>query len=141
MILLDTDHLSVLVDRRHFRHTRLQERIRDSIDQDLAIPIVSAEEQLRGWLAQIHRLHDFSKQVPAYGRLAQLIDFLSRWQVIPFVPLAADQCRLIRRQGVRIGSQDLKIAAIAIINDALLLSANLRDFRQVPELMVESWLD
>ena len=141
MILLDTDHLSVLIDRRHFRHARLQERIRDSIDQDLAIPIVSAEEQLRGWLAQIHRLRDFSKQVPAYDRLVRLIDFLSRWQIIPFDHLAADQCRLLRGLRIRIGSQDLKIAAIAIINDALLLSANIRDFRQVPELMVESWLD
>jgi tRNA(fMet)-specific endonuclease VapC len=123
MILLDTDHLSVLVDRRHSRHAKLQERIRDSVDQDLAIPIVSAEEQPRGWLGQIHRLHDFSKQVPAYNRLARLIDFLSHWQIIQFDGLAADQCRLLRRLGIRIGSQDLKIAAIAIIDDALLLSA------------------
>jgi tRNA(fMet)-specific endonuclease VapC len=34
----------------------------------------------------------------------------------------------------------LKIAAIAIANDALLLSANLRDFEQVPGLRVEDWL-
>jgi tRNA(fMet)-specific endonuclease VapC len=35
---------------------------------------------------------------------------------------------------------DLKIAAIALVHDALLLSANLRDFRKVPGLRVESWL-
>jgi len=45
-----------------------------------------------------------------------------------------------RKQKIRIGSQDLKIAAIAVANDALLLSANLRDFRQVPGLRVENWL-
>jgi tRNA(fMet)-specific endonuclease VapC len=35
---------------------------------------------------------------------------------------------------------DLKIASIALVQDALLLSANLRDFQQVPELRVEDWL-
>jgi hypothetical protein len=36
--------------------------------------------------------------------------------------------------------QDLKIAAIALTHDSLLLSANLRDFEQVPGLQVEDWL-
>ncbi len=35
---------------------------------------------------------------------------------------------------------DLKIASIALSNGALLLSANLRDFEQVPHLRVEDWL-
>ena len=39
-----------------------------------------------------------------------------------------------------IGSQDLKIAAIALINDALLSSRNLRDFKKVKGLEVEDWL-
>jgi tRNA(fMet)-specific endonuclease VapC len=46
----------------------------------------------------------------------------------------------LRKQRIRIGSQDLKIAAIALTRDALLLSANLRDFRHVPGLRVENWL-
>lgn len=36
---------------------------------------------------------------------------------------------------------DLKIASIAISHDAMLLSRNLRDFRKVPGLNVENWLD
>ncbi len=98
------------------------------------------EEQLRGWLAQLHRLRDFSDQIAGYERLANLIDFLSAWRIISFDTQAADECRFLRKQRIRIGSQDLKIAAIAIVNDGLLLSANLADFRQVPELMVENWL-
>ena len=35
---------------------------------------------------------------------------------------------------------DLKIASIALANGVLLLSANLRDFEQVPNLRVENWL-
>jgi len=36
---------------------------------------------------------------------------------------------------------DLKIAATALVNNALLLSANRRDFERVPGTPVENWLD
>jgi tRNA(fMet)-specific endonuclease VapC len=36
---------------------------------------------------------------------------------------------------------DLKLAAIALIHDALLLTANRRDFERVPGLRFENWLD
>jgi predicted nucleic acid-binding protein len=36
---------------------------------------------------------------------------------------------------------DLKIACIALGHGALVLSANLQDFQQVPGLRVENWLD
>jgi tRNA(fMet)-specific endonuclease VapC len=54
--------------------------------------------------------------------------------------LAADRFEQLRRSGVRIGSMDLKIASIALIHNALLVSANLQDFQQVPNLRVENWL-
>lgn len=36
---------------------------------------------------------------------------------------------------------DKKIAAIAIANAALLLTANRRDFEQIPNLRCENWMD
>jgi tRNA(fMet)-specific endonuclease VapC len=54
---------------------------------------------------------------------------------------AADQLDLLRAAKFRLGTMDLKIAAIAFINQALLLSANCRDFEQVPGLRVENWLE
>ena len=42
-------------------------------------------------------------------------------------------------QRVRIGTMDLKIAAIVLAHDATLLSRNLSDFRKVPGLKVEDW--
>lgn len=53
---------------------------------------------------------------------------------------AAVQFKALRKERVRIGTQDLKIASIALTNDALLLSANLRDFEQVRGLQVENWM-
>jgi tRNA(fMet)-specific endonuclease VapC len=34
---------------------------------------------------------------------------------------------------------DLKIAAIALANDATLLTRNLSDFRKIPGLRIEDW--
>jgi tRNA(fMet)-specific endonuclease VapC len=40
---------------------------------------------------------------------------------------------------IRIGTQDLKIASIALANRATLLTRNYRDFVQVPDLIIDDW--
>jgi tRNA(fMet)-specific endonuclease VapC len=139
MILLDTDHLSVLTDRRAAGNAVLVRRLEHAAEP-LAIPIVAVEEQCRGWLAKISSTRAIHQQITPYQRLAELFGFLAEWDIIPLSAPAADQFARLRRQRIRIGSQDLKIAAIALANDALLLSANLRDFQKVPGLRVETWL-
>ncbi len=103
--------------------------------------IVTVEEQMRGWLAHIHRFKEFHKQVPGYQRLSEMMDFFSRWRVLPFDDRAADECRRLRGLRLRLGTMDFKIAAIALTHNALVLSANLQDFRKVPGLRVENSLD
>jgi tRNA(fMet)-specific endonuclease VapC len=98
------------------------------------------EEQMRGWLAEINRRREVHQQIPAYDRLLRLLEFLNAWVIVPFDERAADEALRLRKQRIRIGTQDLKIAAIALVQDALLLSANLRDFGRVPGLRVEDWL-
>jgi tRNA(fMet)-specific endonuclease VapC len=140
MILLDTDHLSILVNRNSTGHAALVNRLANSGDS-LGVPVVCVEEQCKGWLAKIHRARDVHQQIPAYERLINLFQFLADWEIVPFQTAAADTFNDFRKQKVRIGSQDLKIAAIALTHHALLLSANLRDFHHVPGLRVENWLD
>ncbi len=139
MILLDTDHLTVLTDRRAAGHAALVQRL-DSAGESLALPIVAVEEQCKGWLAKLGRTREIHEQITPYARLAELFDFLAEWDVVSLGEAAADAFAELRRKKVRIGSQDLKIAAIAIAEDALLLSSNLRDFQKVPGLRLESWL-
>lgn len=139
MILLDTDHLSVLTDRRATGNALLVERL-ERADEPLAIPIVAVEEQCKGWLGKIARTRDIHQQISPYERLADLFSFLIEWNIISLSRQAADQFARLRRQKIRIGSQDLKIAAIALAENSLLLSANLRDFQKVPDLRVDDWL-
>jgi hypothetical protein len=82
MILLDTDHLSVLTDRRAAGHAALLRRL-ELATESLAIPIVAAEEQCQGWLAKIARTREIHQQIAPYERLAELFDFLAEWDIVP----------------------------------------------------------
>lgn len=112
-----------------------------STDQVFGTTIVSVEEQLRGWLGLIHRYREVHKQLFAYERLADLLDFFADLEILRFEQQAADEFERLRRQRIRIGTMDLKIAAIALVHDLLLLTANLSDFHQVPRLKAENWLE
>jgi tRNA(fMet)-specific endonuclease VapC len=65
---------------------------------------------------------------------------MSDWEIVPFDDRAADQSVDLRRQRIRIGTMDLKIASIALANGALLVTTNLRDYSLVPDLRCENWL-
>ena len=138
MLVLDTDHVSAL---SHPSETSLNllERIRASGD-DATTTIVTVEEQLRGWLAELHRLTEPHRQIVAYDRLQRRLDFFAAWTVLSWDAGSAGRFVNFRRQGVRIGSMDLKIACIALAHDALLLTRNATDFAQVPGLRFENWL-
>jgi tRNA(fMet)-specific endonuclease VapC len=139
MILLDTDHFSVVTDVRHSNHAILLARLQTSGDQDFGTSIISVEEQLQGWLAAIRRRPDIEMQARGYVRLASYLDAIKRWKIVAFDEHSVAEFKRLREEKVRIGTQDLKIASIALAKNMLVLSANLRDFRKVPGLRVASW--
>jgi tRNA(fMet)-specific endonuclease VapC len=138
MILLDTDHVSLLQARDAPAAFALQARLEAFSSDEVVTTIITMEEQMRGWLALIHRVTDAQRQVAYYERLLGLVAFFAEWEVLPFDQRAAVTFERLRQQ-VRIGTMDLKIAAIALGYNALVLSGNLRDFQQVPGLAVEDW--
>lgn len=140
MIVLDTDHLSVLEHRDSPRAFELQARLEAEPLAKLFTTVVSLEEQMRGWLALIARYSQVEQQVAYYSRLLSMHGFFSGWQMLPFDVDAASEFQRLRSEGVRIGTMDLKIASIVLSRNAILLSANLSDFEQVPGLRVENWL-
>jgi tRNA(fMet)-specific endonuclease VapC len=100
---------------------------------------VTYEEQSRGWLAYIARARTLAQEVEAYTRLKQHLQSFRHILVLDFDRLAATKYQELRRLRTRIGTMDLKIAAIVLAQDATLLSRNLSDFRRIPGLKVEDW--
>jgi tRNA(fMet)-specific endonuclease VapC len=140
MIILDTDHLSILQRPEAPQYERLTTAMEQSTDAAFATTIISLEEQMRGWLAAIGRARTVHDQTLYYTRLGGLVEFYGRWQIAAFDTQAADHFLSLRKERIRIGTMDLKIAAIALAHDAILLSSNRHDFIHVPGLRVESWL-
>ena len=66
---------------------------------------------------------------------------MGNWEIMTVDDGAAHQFETLRRQRVRIGSMDLKIASIALVHDATLVTANSLDFSQVPGLRCQNWLE
>jgi len=141
VIILDTDHIVTLKHENDPHWNTLTTNLVSSADQDFATTAITVEEQNRGWLSLINRYTEVHKQIPAYARLIELIRFFANWRIMAFDEAAADELVSLRKERIRIGTHDLKIASIALVNDATLLSANLRDFEQVPGLRVENWLE
>ena len=142
MILLDTDHTTLLKYPESERGTRLMERLKARPSgQVVAVSIITVEEQMRGWLASIAKERLSRRQVVAYTELARLFEYFRLFHVAQFDERAADQFDTLRSAKIRLGTMDLKIAAIALVNNALLVTANRRDFERVPGLRVENWLD
>jgi tRNA(fMet)-specific endonuclease VapC len=84
---------------------------------------------------------DPTKQVVAYSRLVRQVELLASWVILPWDMSAAEIFQRLRSERVRIGTQDLKIASIALAHDAKLLTRNVQDFGRVPGLRFENWLD
>ena len=137
MLVLDTDHASELVFRSA-AGLRLLERL-DAAKDDVVITAVTVDEQLRGWLAEINRRKPEDQIVP-YARLVHQVEILAAWHVLPWDQDAVSRFSDLNRHKIRIGTQDLKIAAITLAHDAMLLTRNVRDFANVPGLRFENWL-
>jgi tRNA(fMet)-specific endonuclease VapC len=136
--LLDTDHVSLL-DRGGSEAARIQARIAGIVDGMVAVAVVSYEEQMRGWMSFLAGAQSIASQVERYQRLERLLDYYCRTRLLPFDEAAAEQFQRLWIGRPRIGTMDLKIAAIALANDALLLTRNTRDFDKVPGLRHEDW--
>jgi len=135
MTILDTDHLSLVLIPESAAGVRILARLLSIGIQQVTTTIVTYEEQTRGRLAQRGSI----QEIRAYRELNRSLDDFRTIQVLDFEGRAAAELQRLRRMIIRIGTMDLKIAAIALVRNATLLSANLRDFKKVPRLKVEDW--
>jgi tRNA(fMet)-specific endonuclease VapC len=138
VILLDTDHVTLLRMPRSARRDYLVARL-ETVGEEVGVAVVTVEEQMRGWMAAIAKERRPIRQVEPYRELAALFDFFADYDIAPFDEAAVAIFETFGR--IRIGTRDRKIAATALANNALLLTANRRDFEQIPGLRFENWMD
>ena len=135
LFVLDTDHLSLY--QRYFEP--LLSKLLSHPPDELAITIVTVEEQLRGRLAQIRKAMTATHLNECYRWLGETVDQLARLPVLYFDDKAATMCEKLLSAKVRIGTQDLRIASIVLSQNAVLLTRNSQDFSRVPGLQRDDW--
>ena len=136
--ILDTDHITLYREN----HLTVSKALAAVSDTELAVTIISFEEQVRGWFIQIQQANQRqnpSRLAWAYTRLQQTLRYYAQQHVLPFDEQAVAQFYQLQQRRIRIGTQDLRIAAIALVNGCTVITRNQRDFERVPGLSVADW--
>lgn len=139
MFVLDTDHFSLMEWSAGIERQNLLRRLNTVPPAEVFTSIITYEEQTRGWLAHAARARTISQQLNAYRRLKRHLDIFCQTQVLEFDEQVAVEFERLLKLHLRVGTMDLKIAAIALAWQATVLTRNLKDFQKVPGLVVEDW--
>jgi tRNA(fMet)-specific endonuclease VapC len=140
MIILDTDVFSLMELPDSPEYIRLRARIAQlDPPQPVTTTVITYEEQSRGRLACVNAARSPQQLAQAYSHLRQHVLNYRRIPIADFDDAAAAAAAQLQKSKLRLGTMDIRIAAIALTRNALLLSRNLRDFRKVPNLRVEDW--
>ncbi len=139
MHLLDTDMLT------HFQrgHPRVIEARRALSDPQVGITVITWIEVTRGRCDALLKAANATELTRAQTRLSTDLEMLEAWDVAPVNQRAAAIFADLRTtKGLKkIGRGDLLIASIALAHDAVLVTRNLKHFRQVPRLKLANWVD
>ena len=137
--LLDTDHISFLQRRSGQEFTRLIIRMEQHSQVDFALSIVSFHEQVLGAHNFINRARINIDVMRGYTLLLEILQGFSSAPVLPYEAEAVAIFDELRRQKVRVSTMDLRISAIALSHNLIVLTRNVSDFSKVPGLMKEDW--
>ena len=135
LFVLDTDILS------HWQrgHAAVCARVSTHSPQELAITVVTVQEQLDGWHSRLNRAKDRKRTADLYRHLADTVRFLSRVRILDYSEAAIDRHDALRAQKLNVRKMDLRIAAIILECGGTLVTSNTRDFCRVTGLSMEDW--
>ena len=134
MYLLDTNILSELMKKRPNPH--FLKKLRSQSPQSLFTSSICVFE-LRFGSALRDDFNTF------WARITD--EIISRINVLPFgeneAHLAGDILAQLQKTGLKIGIEDVFIAATTIINRCVLVTANIRHYSRIKDLKIENWIE
>ena len=136
-LILDTDHVSLILRGDN----KLRERaVREAY---LSITVVTFQEVFNGWTTRINQAKPDEDFVALYSRLHSAIDYFKQTEILNFDSDSDMVFRSLLKNNPSLRKarlqRDMRIAAIALANDATIVTRNTKDFTQVPSLKVIDW--
>jgi tRNA(fMet)-specific endonuclease VapC len=135
LYVLDTDILTLY--RRG--HGAVCRQVAAHAPSDLAITVLTAEEQLSGWYTSLRKAVQPPQRARAYRELAESIRFLGQWPILDFPETAMARAKQLLALKLQVRKMDLCIAAIVLEKGGILVTQNFQDFQRVPGLALENW--
>lgn len=133
--ILDTDTLSLFLRGE----SHVCQRVSRVSPDELAVAIITVEEVLTGWYAEVRRARRDDQLVRAYASLQQAVEFFRFVRILPFDQEGVRRYHELRQQHRRLGTNDLRIAAVAMEHLGIVVTRNERDFGQVAGVATEDW--
>ncbi|MBN3896540.1 MAG: type II toxin-antitoxin system VapC family toxin [Nostoc sp. NOS(2021)] len=133
--VLDTDQISLL----QRGHPVVISKVAAVNPSEISVTIITIVEQMYGRLDVIKRAKSKQELVTAYALLKETFNRLCQGNILDFDEAAFDIYNKLRAAKIRIGTQDLRIAAIALSVSATVVTRNRKDFEKVPGLKIVDW--
>lgn len=141
MYILDTNIISNLL--RDGYEADLGRKVSSFPEEQIWISVITVEELLEGRLFSIRRANSEKKyeKLPAlYSYLTNIIEDIRKFRVLPFDDAALKVYQSIPAKiRQRAGTQDCRIAAIALSKNFTVVTMNVSDFHLIPNSKFEDW--
>jgi len=135
LFVLDTDTVSLL----QASHPLVSARVAERPLGEVAITVITVEEQLRGWFTFLRRAKNATQIAAAYDRLTISVAYLSRAKVLSYSEAAIERFQRLLKEKTGVRANDLRISAICLEHGATVVTRNASDFTVIPGLKVEDW--
>jgi tRNA(fMet)-specific endonuclease VapC len=139
MWLLDTDHVSLLLRQDPQVEAMFARNVANT-----AVSIITLQEVFNGWIGALNQSSDDRvRTIYKYHQLWLASEFFKTLPVLEFDEVAYDLYTRLAAQNLPLRKKrfrnDVRIAAIALVNGATVVTRNRRDFELVPGLSIEDW--
>ncbi len=134
--ILDTNNCrDLIVDPHALNH-------RQSLlaaDDKVCTTMIAFGESVGGWLPKCRHAKNGANRAEAYANLYETFLFYRRAICLPLDQAASAIFDRLGPQKLRIGVNDVAIAAITLSVGGVLITRNFADFERVPGLPIEDW--
>jgi tRNA(fMet)-specific endonuclease VapC len=133
--VLDTDTLTLYQEN----HPAVVGHLAQHPPADIAITVLTVEEQLSGWYTRLRRAKDVDDLAAVYEHLTATAASLGRFRILSFTKPAILRFEQLRAAKLSVAKMDLRIAAVTLEVGGTVVTRNRRDFQRVPGLVIEDW--
>jgi tRNA(fMet)-specific endonuclease VapC len=137
--LLDTDHITFLQEHSSPEYAVLALRMSQHRLEDFGCSVVNLHEQTLGANNFVNKAKTTAEIIRGYEIFSEILETYGILEVLPFDVRATAVFATLKLAKIRVGTMDLRLAAIALSRGLILLTRNKKDFSKVPGLVIEDW--